>query len=202
MTPPPSTIDRALQLLATLGVVRPRDLIQRGIPRSVLQRLVQRGLAVRVGRGLYTLADDEPGEHRRLVEASRRVPHGVICLASALSLHGLTTQQPFEVWVAIEGAARQPRVDHPPLRVVRMSGDAFSEGVEQHEIDGVSVPAFGVAKTVADTFKFRSKVGLDLALEALRQVLEERRATIDELWSMSRVCRVANVMKPYLESLA
>ncbi len=183
-------------------MVRPRDLVQRGIPRSVLQRLVKRGLAVRVGRGLYALAQDEPGEHRGLVEATRRVPRGVICLLSALSLRGITTQQPHEVWLAIEGKARSPQVDTPPLRVVRMSGAAFSEGVESHIIDGVTVQVFSVAKTVADLFKFRSKVGLDVALEALRQVLDERLVSIDELWSMARVCRVTNVMRPYLESLA
>lgn len=183
-------------------MVRPRDLVERGIPRRTLQQLLERGLVERVGRGLYSLVGDEPDPHRALAEAARRVPHGVICLLSALSLHGLTTQQPFEVWMAIDGPARSPRVDHPPLRIVRMSGPALTEGLETHDVDGVPVPVFGIAKTVADCFKFRSKVGLDVALEALRQVMEERRASIDALLDMGRVCRVQRVMQPYVEALA
>jgi predicted transcriptional regulator of viral defense system len=202
LTSQPTAADRTLDLLRTLGVVRPLDLVERGIPRQTLQRLLARGLVVRIGRGLYSLVGDEPGEHRGLAEAARRVPHGVVCLLSALNFHGLTTQQPFEVWMAIDVPARRPQVERPPLRIVRMSGAALTEGVEHHEVDGVSVPVFGIAKTVADCFKYRNKVGLDIALEALREVLEERRTDVDALWAMGQVCRVQRVMQPYLESLA
>lgn len=198
----PSPIARAVALIRELGVARPRDLEARGLPRRVLRSLVADGTVIRVGRGLYTLVQEEPDEHRILLEAARRVPQGVLCLLSALRLHGVTTQQPYQAWIALEVSARQPRVDHPPLRVIRMSGPAWTAGRVEHQIEGVAVPVFGVAKTVADCFKFRSKVGLDVALEALREVLADRRATIDELWAMARVCRVSRVMQPYLESLA
>ncbi|RKZ15881.1 transcriptional regulator [bacterium] len=194
--------DRVLALFEEFGVVRPRDLEARGLSRSILRRLLNEGLVTRVGRGLYTLAAEEADEHRALLEAARRVPHGIVCLVSALRLHGLTTQQPYQVWLALSHSARQPKVDHPPLRVVRMSGAAWTNGREESRVGGVAVPVFGIAKTVADCFKFRSKVGLDVALEALREVLADRRATIDELWDMARVCRVTRVMHPYLESLA
>lgn len=170
--------------------------------RNLLRALLRDGLVVRVSRGLYTLSEEEPDEHRSQLEAARRVPRGVLCLLSALRMHGLTTQQPYRVWMAIEQTARKPWVEHPPLRVIRMSGPAWTEGREERRIEGVAVPVFDVAKTVADCFKFRSKVGLDVALEALREALADRRATIDELWAMARVCRVARVMQPYLESLA
>ncbi|MCB9897561.1 MAG: AbiEi antitoxin N-terminal domain-containing protein [Planctomycetes bacterium] len=197
-----TSAESVLALLRRQGVVRPRDLVERGISRKILERLVERGLVVRVGRGLYSLAEDEPDENRRLAEAARRVPQGVVCLLSALAAHDLTTQQPYEVWMAIASSARQPVGEHPPLRIVRMSGDALSTGLETVVVDGTDVRVFGVAKTVADCFKFRSKVGLDVALEALRQVLEERRASIDELLAMAAVCRVTRVMQPYVEALA
>ena len=140
-------------------------------------------------------------EHHTLAEAAKRVPHGVICLLSALRFHGLTTQAPHEVWIAIAHKARRPRADHPPLRVVHFSGKALSYGVEEKKLEGVNVRLFGPAKTVADCFKYRNKIGLDVALEALRDCYRQRRATMDELFEAAKVCRVARVMQPYLESL-
>jgi len=125
----------------------------------------------------------------------------VVCLLSALRFHDLTTQAPFEVWLAIENKALAPRLDYPPLRIVRFSGPALTEGVEEHLVDGVTVRVTGVAKTVADCFKYRNKIGLDVALEALREAWRAKRMTSDDLWYYAKVCRVANVMRPYLDSL-
>ena len=146
-------------------------------------------------------ADARPTENQSLVEACKRVPRGVVCLLSALQFHGLTTQAPFEVWMAVGVRAWAPRVDYPPLRIVRFSGSALTGGVEERRIGGVPIRVYGPAKTVADCFKFRNKVGLDVALEALRDCRRRRKATMDELWRAARVCRMTNVMRPYLESL-
>ncbi len=183
------------------GILRPRDLEREGVPRIYLQRMVQRGLLVKHGRGLYGLPDAEVTAHHSLAQVGKRIPHGVICLLSALRYYGLTTQTPFEVWIALERGARSPRLDEPKLRVVRFSGAAMKAGIEVKDIEGVSVQIYGVAKTVADCFKFRNKIGLDVAIEALRESWREKRCTMDEFWRFAKVCRVANVMRPYLEML-
>jgi predicted transcriptional regulator of viral defense system len=188
-------------LARRLGVLRPRDLDPLGIPREYLSRLVEGGVLLRTGRGLYSLADADTTENHDLARVGKRTPHGVICLLSALRFHDLTTQLPFEVWIAIGVKARAPKVTSPQLRVVRFSGQALAAGVEEHRIEGVPVRIYGVAKTVADCFKFRRKIGLEVALEALRDCWKQRRATMDDLWRYAKVCRVANVMRPYLESL-
>jgi len=196
-----SKSELVLNLARRIGVVRPRDLDALGIPRIYLTRLVRRGLLDRVGRGLYTLPDAEVSEHRTLAEASKQAPNGVVCLLSALRFHELTTQNPFEVWMAVHHKAWTPRSDGPPLRIVRMSGAAFDSGVETHQIEGVTVHVYGPAKTVADCFKFRSKVGLDVALEALRDYRRAHPAGMDELWRYAKICRVSKVIRPYLEAL-
>lgn len=192
--------DRILDLARELGILRPRELDQYGIPRKYLYRLEQKGKLQRVGRGLYALPDARPSENRSLAEAAKRVPSGVICLLSALRFHELTTQAPFEVWMAIGQKAWRPRVEYPPLRIVRFSGAALREGVEEHVVEGVPVSVFSPAKTVADCFKYRNKVGLDVAIEALRECLRARRCSRDDLWYYGRVCRVHNVIRPYLEA--
>jgi predicted transcriptional regulator of viral defense system len=196
-----SKSELVLDLARRIGVVRPRDLDAHGIPRIYLTRLVRRGLLERVGRGLYTLPDAEVSEHRTLAEAARQVPHGVVCLLSALRFHELTTQNPFEVWMAVHHKAWSPRSEGPPLRIVRMSGSAFDSGVESHQIEGVTVRVYGAAKTVADCFKFRNKVGLDVALEALRDYRRAYPAGMDDLWRYAKICRVSAVIRPYLEAL-
>lgn len=196
-----SKSELVLDLARRVGVVRPRDLDAHEIPRIYLTRLVRRGLLERVGRGLYTLPDAEVSEHRTLAEAARQVPHGVVCLLSALRFHELTTQNPFEVWMAVHHKAWSPRSEGPPLRIVRMSGSAFDSGVEPHQIEGVTVRVYGAAKTVADCFKFRSKVGLDVALEALRDYRRAYPAGMDDLWRYAKICRVSAVIRPYLEAL-
>lgn len=191
-----------LEIVAEAGVLRPRDLEAHGIPRIYLSRLCERGLLDRVGRGLYVLPDADVSEHHTLAEAGKRVPHGVVCLLSALRFHGLTTQSPSEVWLAIANKAWRPQVDYPPLRFVRFSERTLEAGVEEHSIEGILVRIYNPAKTVADCFKYRNKIGLDVALEALRDCRRQRRCTNDELWHYAKICRVANVMRPYMEATA
>jgi predicted transcriptional regulator of viral defense system len=195
-------VQTALTLARHQRVLRPRDLDALDIPRDYLDRLRRRGVLARVGRGLYVLASAEGDEHRLLAEAAKRVSQGIVCLRSALHFHGLTDQAPSEVWIALPVKARLPRVDHPPLRVVRFSGQSLTAGVEHHTVEGVRVTIYGVAKTVADCFKYRNKIGLETALVALRECWRRQLCTMDDLWQAAGSCRMANVMRPYLDSLA
>jgi predicted transcriptional regulator of viral defense system len=190
---------RVLGRVATLGVLRPRDLDTLGISRATLSRMAERGLLEHTSRGLYRLPEGKVTEHHALAEVSKRAPHVVVCLLSALQFHGLTTQAPFEVWVAIDVKARRPRIEHPTLRVVRFSGDALALGVERHDVEGVTVQITSPAKTVADCFKYRNKIGIDVAIEALRDY-RRRRLPIDELSKAAKVCRMTRVIRPYLEA--
>lgn len=194
--------NKVLRVVREAGVLRPRDLDPYGIPRSYLTRLERVGRLQRVGRGLYALPDAVPTEHRALAEVAKRVPAGVICLLSALRFHELTTQAPHEVWLAIDRKARRPRVHYPPLRIVRFSGAALHEGIEIHMLEGVKTRVFSPAKTVADCFKYRNKIGLDVSIEALRECRRSQRCSMDELWRYAGICRVRNVMRPYLEAVA
>ena len=184
------------------GVLRPRDLDAHGIPRRYLVRVHAQGELVRVGRGLYIPKDAQRSEHQSLAEVAKRVPGGVVCLLSALQFHGLTTQLPFEVWLAIEHGARRPKDPRLPMRIVRFSGKAMTEGIESHTIDHVEVKIYEPAKTVVDCFKYRNKIGLDVAIEALRDCRRQRKCTSDDLWRFAKICRLANVMRPYLEATA
>ena len=192
---------KLLALVRKAGVLRSHELESHGIPRVYLKRLVDSGQLERIGRGLYALSDADLGEKQSLAQASKRVPHGVICLLSALRFHGLTTQNPFEVWIAIDQKARRPAVSYPPLRIIQMSGKAFRSGVEDHRIAGIDVRVYCAAKTVADCFKFRNKIGTDVALEALRDYRRKFRSSMDELWRYAKLARVTRVMQPYLEAL-
>jgi predicted transcriptional regulator of viral defense system len=190
-----------LDLAAERGLIRPRDLTERGLPTVALTRLVRQGRLQRVGRGLYALPDRPVSEHNALAEVASKNPQAIVCLLSALRFHDLTTQSPFEVWLAIPNKARAPKMDYPPLRIVRFSGAALTRGVEERVIDGVPVRVTSVARTVADCFKFRNKIGLDVALEALQEAWRAKRVSTDELWRYATLCRVANLMRPYMESL-
>ena len=202
MAEPATKMDTTLKLLREQGMLRPRDLARHYIPSDYLDRLYRRGLVDRVTRGLYAWPDAEISEHHSLAEAARLIPRGVVCLLSALRFHGLTTQSPREVWLAIPSKAWAPKVRYPKLRIIRAGGPGLTEMVEENRIEGVVVRVSTPARTVADCFKHRSKVGLDVALEALRDTLRGRKATMDELWAAARVCRMENVMRPYLEALA
>jgi predicted transcriptional regulator of viral defense system len=193
--------ERVLRLAKSQGILRPQDLKQIDVPREYLRRLRDEGVLEQPARGLYTLAGSEPTEHQSLLEVCKRVPQGVICLISALQFHELTTQLAHEVWVAIPTKAWAPTFDSPRLRIVRYSPSTVAYGVEERPIRGAVVRVFNPAKTVADCFKFRNKIGLDVALEALRDCIRQRKATRDEIWKAAQVCRVANVMRPYMESL-
>jgi predicted transcriptional regulator of viral defense system len=205
-----TTQDTILDLARDRGLIRPLDLASHGLPRVSLTRLVRQGRLARVGRGLYALPDRSVSEHSTLAEVARKHPRAVVCLLSALRFHELTTQAPFAIWLAIPNKARAPILDSlhltGPLRIVRFPEIALTEGVDEHLIDGVPVRITGIARTVADCFKYRNKIGLDVALEALREVLgttgQDRRATVDDLWRYAQLDRAANVMRPYLDALA
>jgi len=196
-----SKVDKLMHLAEARGVLRTREVVEAGIPRSYLSRLVERGELERIGRGLYQHTSHHVTTHHSLAIAAKRVDDSTICLLSALQFHGLTTQNPHEVWLAIGPKDRQPTVEAVNLRTVRMSGRARTEGIEVHDIEGVAVPIFGAAKTVADCFKYRCTVGKDVALEALEDYLRAS-GTVDELWHVAGICRVRTVIRPYLEVLA
>ena len=198
-----TALERRIQsVLRRAGTARSRELVAAGISRSQLSRRVSSGQLVRVARGLYALPDYQSGEHGALVTVAKRAPGVLFCLLTALRFHELTTQAPFEVWIAIGNKEHPPRLDYPPLRTVRFSEAALKAGVETRKVDGTRVHVTGVAKTVADCFKFRNKIGLDVALEALREARRTKKASVDELWQYAKLNRVANVMRPYLEALA
>mgnify|MGYP000710613970 CR=1 FL=1 len=182
--------------------MRTRDLVRSGIARTYLKQAVDRGQIERVGRGLYLMPDANVTARQSLVEACILMPHAVVCLLSALEFHGLTTQIPSEVWMAIDVKAWKPVLKYPPVRIVRFSGEALTEGVEEHRISGVTVRITNPAKTVVDCFKYRNKIGMDVAMEALRDCWHKRKATMDDLWKHAKICRVSRVMHPYMESLA
>lgn len=198
---PPTQTQKVLDLLDQCGVLRPRDLDRHRIPRTHLQRLLRRGEIDRVGRGLYMRAGADVTEHHSLVEVAKRVPEGVVCLLSALRFHGLTTQNPWEIWLAIKQKAWRPKDMPVALRIVHLSPPAFLAGVEEHVVEGVTLRVYSAAKTVADCFKFRNKIGLDVALEALRDYRRKHRAGLDDLWRFAKICRVTSVIRPYMEAL-
>lgn len=197
----PGDRERLLRMASREGTITAREVARSGIHSQQLSRLVREGRLERVARGLYRVPGKPVSEHHGLVLAARSVPRGVVCLLSALAFHGVGSQLPFEVWIAIDRRARAPAVDYPPLRLVRFSGASLSAGVETHRIERQAVKVYSVPKTLADLFKYRNKVGLEVALEALREAWRERRFTMDEIDQYARVCRVERVMRPYLEAL-
>jgi predicted transcriptional regulator of viral defense system len=203
MRPEATIATRALDIARKQGVARARDFRAAGIPTIYLSRLCDQGQLVRLGRGLYQLADfsDFHAGHD-LAETARRVPHAVVCLLSALRLHDLTTQLPQAVWITIAHKARSPGKSPLKLEIVRASGPALSEGIMTVTIEGVQVPVYNPAKTIADCFKYRRRVGIDVAVEALRDAIAKRKATRADLWHYAELCRVQNVMRPYLEALS
>jgi predicted transcriptional regulator of viral defense system len=194
-------LNAAIRLVKRKGTIRPRDLAAYSIPADYLDRLHRRGVIERVARGVYAWPDQDVTEHHSLAEATRSVPAGVVCLLSALQFHSLTTQAPHEVWLALPNKAWIPKLESPKLRIMRFSGPALTDFLEHHLIEKVTVRVYTPAKTVADCFKFRNTVGLDVAIEALRDCWQKRKATMNEMWAAARVCRMANVMRPYIESL-
>jgi len=192
---------RVRQIARKKRLFRLSEAVAAGVHPEYVRRLTRRGELTRVGRGLYALATAEATEHHTLAEVSKRVPKAIFCLLTALRFHGLGTQSPREVWLAIDRRAGIPRVDFTPVRTIRVSGAALTSGIEEHKVDGVRVRVTSPARTVVDCFKFRNKIGLDVALEALRDGWRERRFTMDELGHHATRQRVANVMRPYIEAI-
>ncbi len=193
---------RVLDLARTKRLLRAGDLAALGAPRVVLSRLAARGQLERVGRGLYRLPDADVSESQGLAAVAVKAPQAVFCLLTALQFHELTTQLARRVWIAMPRGSHAPRIEHPPIKMVQFNGASYSEGVEVFERDQVQLRVYNVAKTVADCFKHRNKIGLDVALEALKDALAQKKASIDDLWHYAKICRVSNVMRPYLEAIA
>jgi predicted transcriptional regulator of viral defense system len=183
------------------GMIRMADALRAGIHRNTLRAMVESGKLERVTRGLYRLQDAPGLGHPDLVTVARKVPQGVLCLISALSYHEMTTQIPHEIYVAIARNCEPPRLDYPPLRVFRFSGEAFTAGVEKVRLDGTDVRLYDPEKTLADCFKYRNKLGMDTVLEALRFYRERRKPKVAALLRYAKVCRVESVMRPYLEAI-
>lgn len=183
------------------GIARPRDLEAVGIPREYLLRLYRQGKLNRSGRGMYTLPEISITERHSYAEVAKRVPEAVLCLLSALAFHEITTQNPVSIWIALGKGARTPALKSNALRVVRLSGPSLIEGIESHRVEGVSVRVYSIAKTVADCFKFRNKIGLDIAIEALKDCLAQKKASVSDIYRYAKICRVSNVIRPYLEAV-
>lgn len=193
--------ERAIQIISKSGMVRLRELKAVGIPETVVARLTKAGRVVRLARGLYQLPSANLQTGHTLAEVAKIVPKGVICLISALVYHELTLQMPPFIWVAIDVHTRQPKHRYPPMRFVRFSKKALTEGIEQHVIEGVSVKITSPAKTIVDCFRFRNKIGSDIAISAMREALRKRRCKPDEIIRHARSLRIASVVKPYLEAM-
>ena len=192
---------RVLALLNRKGILRPSDLDDIGAPRVVLTRMTTSGQLEKTGRGIYRLPGSHRSEHESLATIATKVPQAVFCLLTALQFHELTTQLPRQIWIAMPHGSHVPKIDYPPVKMVQLTGEAYSTGIEVFERDQVTLRVYGVAKTVADCFKHRNKIGLDLALEALKDARAKKKAPADDLWRFAKICRVANVMRPYLEAV-
>lgn len=193
---------RILDLARQKGVLRARDLDAIDAPRIALTRLTAAGRLEKLGHGLYRLAGTQDSEHESFAAVATKAPQAVFCLLSALQFHELTTQLPRQVWIAMPRGSHAPRMDYPPIRMVQFTGEAYAAGVEEIERDGVKLHVFSAAKTVADCFKHRNKIGLDVAIEALKDACARNKATMDDIWRYGEICRVANVMRPFMEALA
>ena len=198
---PKSQRETACALLGEKGLVRMREFRDAGVGAETVARLVRDGAIERIARGLYQLSGAMPDPRHNFSEASALVPKGVICLASALQFHEMTLQMPSAVWMAIDRTGWKPKIDYPPIRFVRFGVKAMSEGVTCHQIDGIAVSIFEPAKTIVDCFRYRNKIGLDIALESLGEGLRAKRVTPDQLWKFARSARVWTVMRPYVEAM-
>jgi len=193
--------EKVLEILEGSAFIRSRDLDNKGLPRTALMRLVRKGRVIRVKRGLYMLPGGAETEHFSLLETAKMISGGVICLLTALRFHGIGSQDPYQVWIAIDRKAKKLRIPSSFVRIVRFSGASLHYGVEEHDILGIKLRVTSPAKTVADCFKYRNKVGIDVAIEALKEGFRDRKFSSDELYQAAQVCRVWNVVKPYAEAL-
>jgi predicted transcriptional regulator of viral defense system len=180
-------------------ICRSRDTVKRGFTRTGIAELLRAGKIERFARGIYRVSGAPVLPNQSYVELAIRCPNAVICLLSALQFHNITTQLPHEIWCAIEGTTRAPNMTYPRLRIVRFVGAAYSQGIEEHVIAGTTIKVYSVAKTVADLFRFRNKTGLDIAMEALREAIRSKKATLDDIRKMAKLRGVYNMMRPYIE---
>ncbi len=196
-------MEKARDLVKDKQIVRPSDLSKLGIPPVYLYRLLERGEVRRISRGLYEYVNREITGNTTIALVCKRIPKAVICLLSALRIYDVTTQMPHKIWIALDHSAWRPKLDAFPadLEIVHMSGQSFTQGIRVIKMEGVDVRIFNLAKTVADCFKFRNKVGLDVAIEALKEVRRKKLVTNDELWLYAKICRISKIMRPYMEAL-
>ncbi|MES2262668.1 MAG: type IV toxin-antitoxin system AbiEi family antitoxin domain-containing protein [Pseudomonadota bacterium] len=192
---------RIIELTRQKGMIRPSDLDAIGAPRVALTRMAANGLLQKIGRGIYHLPDSLPNEHESLAFIAMKVPQAIFCLFSALQFHQLTTQLPRRVWIAMPRGSHTPKIDYPPLKMVQFGVESYAAGIETHDCGKVTLRVYSAAKTVVDCFKHRNTIGLDVALEALKDARAGGKASMDELWRLAKICRVANVMRPYLEAI-
>lgn len=192
--------EEVLQLIRKLGLVNAADIEASGISRNYLYMLHKEGLLYKTTRGLYRVADALITENSGYIEMSKKVPRAVVCLVSSLNFHQITTQIPHEIWIALPRGSWRPVSAYPPVNVTFMSGKAYEFGIEEHIVNDSVIKVYSLSKTVADCFKFRNKIGLDIALEALKESLRSGRVSVDEIMEAAKVCNIANTMKPYLEA--
>ena len=193
---------RILHIARKKRLFRISEATRAGIHPEAVRRLTSRGLLARIGRGLYALPSQEPTEHHTLAELAKRVPNGTVCLLTALRFHGLGTQNPRDVWLAVDRRAGIPKIDFTPVRIIRMSGAALRTGVEERNIDGVRVRITSPARTVVDCFKFRNKIGIEVAVEALKDYRCLRKGTVDAIWQQADRLRMSKVMRPYWDAMS
>jgi len=196
-------IDNAINVFQRHGgILRTSEALDAGIYRRTLYHMEEEGLLTKLERGVYKLSDTDMLANPDLTIVAKKVPKARICLISALDFHGITTEIPHEVHIALPRTSRDPKLDHPPLQVYRFSGDSLTKGIEKHKVDGVEVQVYNPAKTIADCFKFRNKIGLDIAMEALEQGIKQGKASYSDILKYAEICRVKSVIKPYMEAIA
>ena len=198
----PDSQSRVLRIARKKRLFRLSEAKEAGIHPEAVRRLTHRGQLARVGRGLYALPSLEPTEHHTLAEVAKRVPKGIVCLLTALRFYGLGTQNPRDVWLAVDRRAGIPRIDFAPVRIIRMSGATLLTGIEERNIDGVRVRITSPARTVVDCFKFRNKIGIDVAVEALKDYRRLRKGTVDALWQQADLLRMSKVIRPYWDAIS
>lgn len=193
--------ERVLKIAEEKKLIKPKDLIAEKIPTVYLSRLEKQGKLLRLCKGLYSLPETLLDENQSLLEVQHQVPKGVFCLLTALQFHDLTTQNPCQVWLAVDRKAAIPRIRSVQNRIFRMSGEMFSAGIEEHKVEGGTIRVYSPAKTVADCFKYRNKVGRDVAMEALNDAWRKRKIKMDELWEFTQINKVSNVISPYAQMM-
>jgi len=197
-----SARDRAIEIIRKSGgLIRTHEALAQGIHRRTLYGLRGEGTIISISRGLFQLADQDIPAQVDLVEVSKKVPMGVICLISALAFHQLTTQIPHYIWLAVDRKARKPKIDYPPVRVFFFSGDAFSQGIETHRIMKQNIRVYNAPKTIIDCFRWRDAVGLDVAIEAAREYLKREDSSPSSLMEYAKACRVEKIVRPYLQAM-